>query len=83
MYIEQKENIGVIRGQSIQRFIKRVIPLQVNFKTRVTVSTAIKFAPVTCSQQSQDKNTLKVLQKKGNLILFSLQYPFKIDNSNP
>jgi hypothetical protein len=84
MYIEQKENIGVIRGQSVQRFIKRVIPLQVNFKTRVTVSTAIKvFAPVNMFTAVTRQEYFEGPPKTGEFdFITSLQYPFKIDTSN-
>jgi hypothetical protein len=85
MYIEQKENIGVVRGQSIQRFIKRVIPLQVKFKTRVTVSTAIKvFAPVNMFTAVTRQEYFEGPPKTGEFdFITSLQYPFKIDTSNP
>jgi hypothetical protein len=84
LFIEQKENIGIIRGQAIQRFIKRVIPLKVNFKTRVTVSTAIKvFAPVNMFTAITRQEYIEGPPKTGEFdFITSLQYPFKLDTSS-
>eukprot|EP01080_Neovahlkampfia_damariscottae_P005533 gene5533-9355_t len=84
MYIEQKENIGLIRGQSIQRYIKRVIPLSVKLQTRVSVSTDIKvFAPVTMFTAITKQEYIEGPPKSGDFeFITSLQYPFQLDTSN-
>ena len=83
MYIEQKENIGTIRGQAIQRNIKRVIPLSVKFQTRVSISTAIKvFAPVNLFTAITRQEYIEGPPKAGVFdFITSLQYPFQIDTS--
>eukprot|EP01080_Neovahlkampfia_damariscottae_P003115 gene3115-5285_t len=84
MYIEQKENIGLIRGQSIQRYIKRVIPLSVKFQTRVSVSTDIKvFAPVAMFTAVTKQEYIEGPPKSGLFeFITSLQYPFQLDTTN-
>eukprot|EP01080_Neovahlkampfia_damariscottae_P012524 gene12524-6347_t len=84
MYIEQTENIGLIRGQSIQRYIKRVIPLSVKFQTRVSVSTDIKvFAPVAMFTAITKQEYIEGPPKSGDFeFITSLQYPFQLDTTN-
>ena len=83
MYIDQKENIGTIRGQAIQRDIKRVIPLKVKFQTKVTVSTSVKvFAPVNLFAAVTRQEYIEGPPKAGAFeFITSLQYPFQLDTS--
>jgi hypothetical protein len=80
VYVQQRENLGMIRGTSIDRTLRRVIPLVVRFKTRVTVSTVVKvsaavnvFAAIVLQAYVPDPH--------AGIIEFitNIQYPFVID----
>jgi hypothetical protein len=80
VYIEERENLGTIRGSPIERTLRRVIPLVVRFKTRVTVSTVIKvnsdinlFAAIVLQAYVPDPNA-GILE-----FITNVQYPFVID----
>jgi hypothetical protein len=82
MYIEQLENLGSMRGEPLQRFIKRVIPLKLSFKKKICVSTKIKvdspFELYTAiTNQEFDADPRKSIGKID--FITSLMYPIDID----
>jgi hypothetical protein len=82
MYIEQTELLGPMRGEPLQRFIKRVIPLKLIFKKKICVSTKIAIdSPYVLNTEISRQGYSSDPRKSTGVIEFmsSLVYPINID----
>eukprot|EP01080_Neovahlkampfia_damariscottae_P000982 gene982-9889_t len=84
MFIEQQENLGTIRGEQVQRYLKRVIPLSVTFQTRISLSTSIQStSPINMFTAITRQEYVEGPPKSGLFeFITSLPYPFQLDTTD-
>jgi hypothetical protein len=84
IYIEQKENLGSIRGIPIQRFLKSAIPMSIKFKKRITLSSNIQVSsPIDMISAITRLEYVRGPPQSGIIeFITSLAYPFVLNASS-